>query len=36
MIGRFDAKTPGDLGGNQVGVHARGAKEPTVQESEHP
>jgi hypothetical protein len=36
MIGRFGDKTQGDLGGNKAGVHARGAKEPTAQESEHP
>jgi hypothetical protein len=36
MIGRFDDKTQGELGGNKAGVHARGAEEPTAQESEHP
>jgi len=36
MVGRFDDKTQGDLGGIQAGVHARRAEEPTAQESEHP
>ena len=36
MIGSFDDKTQGDQGGNQAGVHARGAEEPVAQESEHP
>ena len=37
MIGRFDDKTQGDLGGARAGVHARvRAEEPGVQESEHP
>jgi hypothetical protein len=36
MIGRFDNKTQGDLGGNKAGVHATRAEEPIAQESEHP
>jgi hypothetical protein len=30
MIGRFDDKKQGDLGGNQDGVHAHRAEEPTA------
>jgi len=36
MIGSFDGKTQGDLGGIKVGVHATRAEEPAAQESEHP
>jgi len=37
MIGSFDDKTQGDLGGTKAGVHAPwGAEEPAAQESEHP